>query len=145
MTPDATMTYRWTAHPARQHRGKAACAGGAIVMLAMGVHVAAGPGLWALPAALAAAIAITLSLNRFFFPSRFTIDDEGITGRYPLRTLRRHWADLHRFVTDRHGGFLSTRPRPSRLDVFSGMHLLFGVDREAAVQRIREHLREGSS
>jgi hypothetical protein len=78
-----------------------------------------------------------LSLNRFFLPSRFSIDAHGITAQFPLRRKHLRWRDVRRFLHDQHGGYLSTRSRASRLDAFSGMHLMFGQQREEVMQRIR--------
>ena len=83
------------------------------------------------------------ALNRFFFPSHFEIDGEGITAEYPLRRLRLSWKDLRRFCHDRHGGYLSTRARRSWLDGYRGMHVLFGARRDAVIEQIRAHLPEG--
>ncbi len=85
---------------------------------------------------------LVASLNHFFFPSRFTIDPEGITARYPLRSLRYRWKHVRRFRHDRNGGYLSTRRLPSRFDAYRGMHILFGDQYEAVIRRIRENMGE---
>jgi hypothetical protein len=61
--------------------------------------------------------------------------------RFPLRTQRIEWRDVRRFVTDDHGGYLSTRAVASRMDAYRGVHLLFGADRQAIVERIRTQIR----
>ena len=67
-------------------------------------------------------------------------DGEGITARYLLASHRLRWTDLKRFVHDARGGFLSTRSRPSWLDRYTGLHILFGGDREPVIEQIRDHL-----
>ena len=133
--PSETMT--WRAHPAREQPGRTALAVATIaVITVLGVQVMGHPA-WA---ALAIGV-LLLSLNRFFFPTRFTIDGEGITASYPFSTQRLNWQQVRRFGHDEDGAFLSSRARKSFLDGFSGMHLIFGNDcsqRQRIVERINE-------
>ena len=93
---------------------------------------------------MVAAIVLVAALNRFYFRSRFEMDSTGITARFPLRTQRVRWSDTRRFVVDAHGGYLSSRSKQSRLDAWQGMHILFGLQRTAVIERIQAHLGEGS-
>lgn len=97
------------------------------------------------PWAGAALLILLLALNRFFFPSRFQINSQGITSRYLLKTQVLAWKDIRRFILDSHGGYLSTRAVPSRLDPYRGMHILFGQHREAVIKRIRARLAQGEA
>jgi hypothetical protein len=49
---------------------------------------------------------------------------------------------VRRFAHDGRGGFLSSRVRPSVLDAFRGMPLLFDQRREEVIACIRRHLAE---
>jgi hypothetical protein len=132
--------FSWRAHPAAEHRGRAALAAVAVLAVAAAAAAFAGSAWWG----LFALVVLVVALNRFYFPSRFTIDDDGITAAYPLRTRRCPWTELRRFVHDEAGGYLSRRIRPSRLDAFGGMHVLFGGQRELIIDRIRRLMaREG--
>lgn len=132
--------FSWRAHPARERRAQAVMALGVIAAFCVVVFLAFASWAWT----ALCFVVLVASLSRFFFPSRFEIDDEGITARYPLRRMRLRWTELRRFVHDRYGGYLSTRARPSRLDAFKGMHILFGAQRDRVVATIdrlvkREH------
>jgi len=133
--------YSWQAHPARERAGHAAAAAFVVVVLGLMCGLLMQNSLWGV---LAVAV-MAAALNRFFFPSRFSIDEEGITARYPLRSRRLRWADLRRFAHDGEGGYLSTRTRPSRLDAWRGMHVLFGGRGEDVVPRIRARLPRGTA
>lgn len=124
----------WRAHPAADRPAQAVLAIGIILVVAGFVYVTSE----SIGFALLSVLLLTAALNRFFLPSRFTIDEEGITAAYPLRRLRHKWNELQRFVWDDYGGYLSTRARPSRLDAYRGMHLLFEErDRAHVIERIR--------
>ena len=87
-----------------------------------------------------AVMVLLVGCNRFFFPTRYEITVEGITARFPLRTIAYQWTDLRRFVFDDTGGFLSPRVRRSLLDEYRGISLLFPEDAEEVIQEIRNRL-----
>ena len=71
------------------------------------------------------------------------MDADGITADYPFGRKRLLWMELRRFGHGAHGGFLSTRGRPSRME--RGMHVLFGDQRDSIVERIRARLSNGDT
>jgi hypothetical protein len=136
-TDNAQSVFAWQAHPARERRAGASAALIVIAGLTAAAYLSFGVA-WA----VLTVVVLVLALNRFFFPSRFEIDDQGITARYPLRRQRFQWRNLRRFVHDEHGGYLSTRARRSRFDAYSGMHLLFGTKPETVIQQIQSRVQQ---
>jgi len=132
VSPPRTAPLAWRAHPARHRPGAAGLAGLAVAAVAL-ASAAMGGVFWG----LVALIVLPLSLSRFFFPSRFLIDSDGVTATYLLGTGRLAWPEIRRFCYDRHGLYLSTRSRRSRLDAYRGLHLLFGAHREEVLRRVR--------
>jgi hypothetical protein len=130
------LPFEWTAHPLREHVGKAVLA--AVLVLACGVLVGlvvADP--MASPLAAGAAILFLLiTLNRFFLPSRYRIDDHGIAVRYPLRTRVLRWSEIKRFRHDEEGGYVSPRSRSGVFDT-AGISLLFGTNASEIIPRIK--------
>lgn len=90
---------------------------------------------------LFSAAVLVLALNRFFLPSRFEIDAEGVRVRWPLQRQAIRWADVRRSVPDWRGVQLSTRAVPSRFDSRSSVHILFGRSSEAIRARVMDELR----
>lgn len=142
---NSKVQFDWRAHPARDRI--AASAAGLFVMMAVGVLVVAicrldgmGPEVsifWG----LASMGFVLATVSRFYFPSRFAIHEEGIVAEYPLRTVRLRWNDVRRFAYDERGGILSRRARPTILDSFKGMPLIFDdASRDEAIREIRAHL-----
>ena len=128
--------FSWRVHPFRE-RFRAACF--AVSVLAAIAWLAAElmQSLWW---AVIAFLFLAISLNRFFLPSEFQIDDEGVTVRSFFKISRLRWLQIRRFLHDKHGGFLSTRSKASFFDSFRGIHLLFGENREAVVDHIRRRM-----
>lgn len=129
-------TITWRVHPARRRVG-AAC--GALLVIAAFAFAAAefmeSPWWGAF-----AGCFLFVMLSRFFLPSEFTIDHNGVTARYAWRSLQLAWHDVRRFLHDDQGGYLSTRRRASVFDGFRGMHLMFADNRDAVVARIQARL-----
>jgi hypothetical protein len=135
MTNEPTDAFTWNAHPAKERPGATLFA--LAVIVATGVLCGLMMNLWW--AALASLVLI-VSLNRFFFPSRFTIDGEGVVASYLFGSRRFDWSQVRRFQHDRHGVFLSTRAAASRLDAYRGMQLLFGRSKDEVLRRIEGQL-----
>lgn len=122
----------WRAYPARS-RPQAAVAG-ALLIVAIGALAGWGGGVGL---GVGSAAVLLLALSRFFFPSKFTIDEKGVTAQYMLSAPTIAFKDVRRFVHDDHGGYLSTRAKPSRLDAYRGVHILFGDDRAGVIAHIK--------
>jgi len=123
---------KWRVHPARQRLG-ASCL--ALCVIAVVAWLAADlmeSWRWAV---LAAAF-LLFTLRRFFLPSLYELDNDGITVRSGWSSRRFRWKEVRRFLYDERGAFLSQRARSSTLDSIRGMHLLFGDHREAVIARI---------
>ena len=141
MTEDLGIDFTWQAHPARERIGTAVLALSLIGAFAGVVLLSFQSVVWA----VAACLVLLVALNRFFFPSRFVINADGITARYLLRTQQIRWDDIRRFVQDDRGGYISTRAKRSWLDAYRGMHILFGTNREAVIERILARLSDGAA
>lgn len=139
-SPQPLNAFTWHAHPAGERTGPAVLGLVIVAALAAAVWMAVHSIAWM----AVSAIVLVAALNRFYFRSRFEIDADGITARYPLRTQRLRWSDTRRFVVDDHGGYLSSRSKRSRLDAWQGLHILFGRQRTTVIERIQAHLGEGS-
>ena len=126
----------WRVHPFRERLCAACFAVGVLGAMAW-LAAELMQSLWW---AVFAFLLLAASLNRFFLPSEFQIDDDGVTVRSFFKVSRLNWLQIRRFLHDEHGGFLSTRSKRSFFDSFGGIHLLFGENREAVVDRIRSHM-----
>ncbi len=135
-TTEQTGVFTWRAHPARERPWAAIGAFVIIAAVAAATMVLAGAWWWG----VLAAVVLILALNRFFFPSSFSIEEDGVSASYLFGTKRFAWTDVRRFCHDRNGAYLSTRSQRSRLDAYRGIHLLFGDSRDEVLCRIRQRL-----
>lgn len=132
---------QWTVFPARERPAIAAVA---LVILGL-LSAAVGVNAQSFVAAALAFAALFLSLNRFFFPSSFALDEQGITARFPFAKRQLFWSRIRRFVHDEKGGILFCSARPSFWDRWTGLPLMFPQDDPTPVERIRSLLQREKS
>lgn len=83
------------------------------------------------------------SLSTFLFPSRFKIDDEGMTARYPIRKKYYKWSQVRRAKFFDEACYLFSRKKPSNLDGWSGIAVFYGNQKDEIVASVKAHLQEG--
>jgi len=73
------------------------------------------------------------SLHAYFSKTTYRLDGSGVTIRtMSVRTFKR-WTDFKRFYPDRKGVTLSPFAKPSRLEPFRSVRLLYGGNRDEVV------------
>ena len=129
-------TMEWTAHPLRECPYRAVLA--SLVILACGLLVALSISdvTGGVLAGGAAMIFLFFMCNRFFLPSSYRMDENGIAVRYPVGTRSLRWEDLRRFPHDQSGGYLSTRIRGGMFDS-RGISVLFAGRGMEIIPRIK--------
>lgn len=110
----------WTSHPLRDEaRSKSAL----LIAMILGASLAVGFSFESIGFAILALCVLSASVSRYFLPTHYALDAEGIAISHI--GLRRHhpWGHFRR--ADRHpdGVFLSPFVQPHRLDTFRGHFL----------------------
>jgi hypothetical protein len=83
---------------------------------------------------------LVVSLHSFFARTVYRLDDGGVTVKTLAVRQFKRWSDLKRFYVDRKGVTLSPFSKPSRLEPFRSVRLLFGENRDEVVAFISEKL-----
>ncbi len=110
----------WTAWPAGERRGRTVLLLVADLALALLAGVIGGDALWG-----ATGLALLLvSQNRWFLPTTYAVDGEGLVAGFPLRRRAIRWHDARLLVLDPAGGWLSDSRRSRR----GGIDLYWGPD-----------------
>jgi len=127
----------WLAHPARERPKATILLALFLLALEVGIYFS----FQSLFIALLSALFIVGSLSTYFFPTKYKLDAQGVTVKGLLFRHNRPWRQFRIYYADRRGVQLSTFLRPSRLDPFRGMSLLFSTDnREQVLAFIKERL-----
>lgn len=94
---------------------------------------------------LVALAVLAASLSRYWLPTRYVIDEQGVQMTHLGWERRRPWSQFRRVDVHRDGLFLSPFAHSSRLDSFRGCFLRFYARREDVVDFVRERVANGSS
>ena len=84
--------------------------------------------------------ALTTSLSRYFFPTRYVLNGEGVRSEHLGLKQRRLWVEFRRADEHQDGIFLRPSARPGRLDSFRGVFLRFDQNREEVARFVRCHV-----
>jgi len=87
-----------------------------------------------------ALIVMFASLAKFYFPTTYRLSDDRITIKTMTQTLHKDWAIYRSCYTDKNGILLSPFVRPSRLENFRGIYLMFSGNRDEVIQFVRERI-----
>lgn len=131
----------WTVHPFRARRRL-----GWLVLLAIlaASAVAAFWGRTVFWGVFSFAV-LFLSLESFYFPTRFLLEAEKITVFRRFSRSEREWSVFRRCLLDRDGLTLSPFARSSWLEAYRAVRLRFSPEnKEAVIAFVRERLGEGT-
>ena len=139
-TEHETPSLTWTAWPAAERPGRTA--GLILVDLALAMLAAAigGDAWWGVTAMLL----LFASQNRWFLPTLFRVDDQGVRAGYPLRRQALRWTDVRQVVLDPRGGWMSDRPAGGRRG--RGLDLYWGRDADStrdSFEKMAQRVRTG--
>ncbi len=134
--PAPEVLLSWVSHPLKGSSTKAGIAVGSVA-----VSIIAGG--WYMESAvfgLIAGLVMFASLAKFFLPTTYTFNKEGVTIKTMTQSLTRPWSMFRSFYTDKNGVLLSPFIGPSRLENFRGLYMTFSANREAVLQIISERV-----
>ena len=121
----------WRVHPARRRPFTAAIVVTLVCGLATLGGIAMGPALgwmtWLFAAVLLG------SISGFLLPTRYVLDDEGVTIRHAFLARRRPWQEIRRIELGSHAALLSPFREPRALDRWRA--LLLDLDGAPAAAR----------
>lgn len=133
-TGEKTLT--WQVHPARERPVAAVLVVLVVASLAWLCAELMQHWSWGL---LGAAVLLA-ALNRFFLPTAYRVDADGVTAHLPGRSRHLRWDEIRRFEYDERGGLLSRRRSRSVLDTARSLPLLFNGNCETIAARIGARL-----
>jgi hypothetical protein len=87
-----------------------------------------------------ALVVMFASLAKFYFPTTYRLTDDRITIKTMTQTLHKDWAIYRSCYPDNNGILLSPFVRPSRLENFRGIYLMFSGNRDEVIQFVRERI-----
>ncbi|MDD3731279.1 MAG: hypothetical protein PHU88_02770 [candidate division Zixibacteria bacterium] len=87
-----------------------------------------------------ALVILMASLAKFYFPTEYRLSDKNIKIKTTTQTLVKDWAMYRSFYPDKNGILLSPFARPSRLENFRGLYIMFENNRDEVTAFVKERL-----
>jgi hypothetical protein len=81
----------------------------------------------------------------FFFTTTYTIDKKGLVAKFPIRKKQYTWEQIRRVKYFKEACFLFTRKKPSNMDGWTGITVMYGDKRDEVIRVIKSHLLEGTA
>ncbi len=76
----------------------------------------------------------------FLFHSTFTITNEGLVAKYPFRKKQYKWEQVRRVAFMKDVCYMFSRKKPSNLDGWTGIAVLYGDNRDIVIEKIKSYL-----
>ena len=95
--------------------------------------------------ALLSLLILFASLHTYFSRTTYRLDRDGVVIRTSLAKTVKKWSDFKRYIADRKGVTLSPFAKPSRLDPFRSVRLLYKDNRDDVVEFISTYIGRGSA
>ena len=132
-----TVVFEWVSHPLKQSYYKSVLAIGSVIASAILCgYFMDSPGF-----GLLGGTVLFLSLGRFFFPTRYKLDHNGIGVKTITTNVTYKWSRYRTVYPDRNGALLSPFMGPSRLESFRGLYITFTDNRERIMEFIKARLK----
>jgi hypothetical protein len=84
------------------------------------------------------------SLAKFYFPTDYRLSDRNIKIRTTTQTLVKEWSLYRSCYADKNGVLLSPFARPSRLENFRGLYIMFENNRDEVTAFVKERIGRGT-
>jgi len=91
-----------------------------------------------------ALVILFASLAKFFFPTEYRLSDKNIKVKTTTQTLVKDWSMYRSCYADKNGILLSPFTRPSRLENFRGLYIMFEKNRDEVTAFVKERIDKGT-
>jgi hypothetical protein len=89
---------------------------------------------------LLSVLILFVSLHTYFSKTTYYLDRNGVVIKTSLAKTIKRWSDFKRFYADKKGITLSPFAKPSRLEPFRSVRLLYGGNKEDVVEFISQNI-----
>ncbi len=90
--------------------------------------------------AVLSVLILFVSLHTYFSRTTYCLDHNGVIIKTSLAKTVKKWSDFKRFYADKKGITLSPFAKPSRLEPFRSVRLLYGGNKEDVVEFISQNI-----
>jgi len=135
-TSDKTNVLEWKCHPAT--RKPWVTIGVSIFILVISMLVFASTDSKGF--SFIALLIMFASLAKFYFPTKYRLTDEKVSIKTTTQTLHKEWSIYRSFYPDKNGVLLSPFVRPTRMENFRGVYIMFSNNRDEVIKYVESHI-----
>ena len=138
---DEGAVLNWRCHPVRRRPVVSMAVTAFIVLVGLLVYFATDSrGFTVL-----ALVILFASLAKFYFPTEYRLSDKNIKVKTTTQTLVKEWSMYRSYYADKNGILLSPFARPSRLENFRGLYIMFEKNRDEVTAFVKERIGRGTA
>jgi hypothetical protein len=130
---------RWSVLPAKKSPKKTWA-----VVIFLSVFLAVVYFLYGAFAVVLGALLLVLSLLPFFLRTKYEFNEDGLMVKKPYSRVKKEWSQFRSYYPDKNGVLLSPFAKPSRLENFRGVYIMFGDQKEAVLEFIEARISKAS-
>lgn len=130
------MSIEWTAHPVKRKPLVSVLVTFFIILVVVIVYYTMNSKTFA----ILAMVIMFVSLAKFYFPTTYRLTRDRITIKTMTQTLHKDWSIYRSCYPDKNGILLSPFVRPSRLENFRGIYLIFSNNRDEVINFVKAHI-----
>ena len=130
------VSLKWVVHPLKKNKKKT-------VLLGLFLFLIWGLVYWctlSLGYLLLAIFILIASLSAYFFPTVYELTPEKVIVKYVATRKEKPWDSFRSFYADKNGVFLSTFPKPSRMENFRGLYLIYNDNKEEVLNFVKSKI-----
>lgn len=127
---------KWVVHPLKKNKKKT-------FLLGLILMVVWGSVYWytlSLGYLLLAIFILVASLSAYFFPTVFELTPEKVMVKYAATRKEKTWDFFRSFYADSNGVFLSPFTKPSRMENFRGLYLIYNDNKEEVLNFVKSKI-----
>ncbi|HOP05933.1 MAG TPA: hypothetical protein PLF13_01445 [candidate division Zixibacteria bacterium] len=126
----------WTCHPMR----KRPVATVIVTLFVFVVTAAVFYTTYSRTFAVLALVILLLSLAKFYFPTTYRFTEKQVIIKTTTQRIARDWSQYRTCWPDKNGVLLSPFTRPSRMENFRGIYLMFNDNRDEVMAEVQMHI-----
>jgi len=129
--------FHWTIHPLLD---EPQAKSGLLITILLAISIAVATSFDSNSYGLLTFFLLSVSLSSYFLPTRYILDNQGITTSHLSLNHHIPWDRFHRACVYPDGVLLSPFSQPNRLDPFRGCFLKFGKHRDEIIHGIQTYI-----
>lgn len=141
MSPNSTTRLEWSVFPFKENMRRSAIVIGIIIGSGIIVYFAFDD----IFLGVLSIVILFVSLHTYFTRTTYCLTDQGIEIKSSVGKTFKAWSEFKRFHADAKGITLSPFTKPSRLEPFRSVRLLYGGNREDVVEFVSKNLRRDTA